>query len=89
MTRTREKVQAYFMGDGAFIADKILFIKRDGRLPEYRRHLAGIREFGSVWHGITGKFEGEWITVVVAGVGPSNLGDCVYPLDRPGAICLI
>ena len=50
--------------------------------------MTGVYEFGNVWQGITGTFHGEQVSVISTGVGPSLVGDAVYALDRPNAICL-
>lgn len=83
-----DQVEAYFYGEPASIGDRILFIKRENRLDEYRKHLDGVCSFGHVWHGINGTFGGESVSIVVAGVGPGLIGDAVYALNRPQAICL-
>ena len=88
MNVPRRQLEAYFFGSPEFIAAKILLIKRESRLPEYKQHLTGLHEFGSVWQGITGSFRGEQVSVVSTGVGPSLVGDAVYALDRPNAVCL-
>ena len=82
------QVEAYFYGNPKSVAKKILFIKREQRLAEYRPYLSNVHEFGNVWHGITGSFRGEQISIVVAGIGPSLIGDAVYALNRPNSTCL-
>lgn len=88
MNITRHKIESYYFGKPRYIADKILFIKRDSRLNEYKEHLTEIDTFGNVWHGITGILRGQKITIIVTGVGPSMVGDAVYALDKPDSICL-
>jgi purine-nucleoside phosphorylase len=88
MNMTRHQIENYFFGNPKFIADKILFIKRDTRLNEYREHLTEIQEFGNVWHGLTGVLRGQKMTIIVTGIGPSMVGDAVYALDKPDSICL-
>lgn len=83
-----DRVEAYFYGDPKSVGERILFIKRQQRMAEYRAHLTNVQAFGNVWRGITGSFGGEQISVVVTGVGPSQVGDAVYALNRPGAACL-
>lgn len=83
-----DQVEAYYYGDPASLGERILFIKRERRLADYRALLSDVRAFGHVWHGISGSFRGERVAVVVAGVGPSTIGDAVYALHRPGAACL-
>ena len=88
MPPSRSQVEAYFFGSPRGIGEKILFIKRDGRLAEYAAHLADLETFGHVWRGVTGKLHGELVSVIATGVGPGLIGDVVYALDRPGAMCL-
>jgi len=88
MNVSRHQVEAYFFGDPKFIGAKILFIKRDKRLVEYKKYLTNVYEFGNVWHGITGSFHGEQISIVVSGIGPGLVGDAIYALDRPNTTCL-
>jgi purine-nucleoside phosphorylase len=82
------QVEAYFYGNPKAIGKKVLFIKRENRLAEYRPQLLDVHEFGHVWHGITGSFRGEQISIIIAGVGPSLVGDAVYALNRPHTTCL-
>jgi nucleoside phosphorylase len=82
------QVETYFYGNPKAIGNRVLFIKRENRLAEYRSYLTGVHEFGHVWHGITGSFHNEQISVVVAGIGPSLVGDAVWALDRPNTTCL-
>ena len=88
MNVSRNQVERYFFGNPRIISTKNLFIKREKRLVEYKQHLTDVHEFGNVWHGITGSFRGEQISIVVAGVGPSLVGDAVYALNRPNSTCL-
>jgi len=88
MNSSRNQVEAYYFGNPDAIGTKILFIKRGKRLAEYKQYLTGVHEFGNVWHGITGWFHGEQISVVCTGVGPSLVGDAVYALNRPDSTCL-
>jgi nucleoside phosphorylase len=88
MNVSRRQVETYFFGNPKFIGEKILFIKRHIRLAEYKQHLTDVYEFGNVWHGITGLFHGEQVSIVVTGIGPGLVGDAVYALDRPDATCL-
>lgn len=85
---SRSQVETYFFGNPKSIGAKILFIKREKRLAEYKQHLTDVTEFGNVWHGITGWLHGEQISIVVAGIGPSLVGDAVYALNRPNSTCL-
>jgi purine-nucleoside phosphorylase len=88
MSVSRNQVEIYFLGNPKSIGKKILFVKRGKRLAEYKQHLTDVHEFGNVWHGITGLFHGEQISIVVAGVGPGLVGDAVYALNQPNATCL-
>jgi nucleoside phosphorylase len=88
MQATRNQVQSYFYGDPKSIGERILLIKRENRLDEYREHLTDVCEFGNVWQGITGRYRGGVITIIVTGIGPSLVGDAVYALHRPDSICL-
>lgn len=85
---SRHQVETYFFGNPEFIGAKILFIKRDKRLAEYKQYLTDVYEFGNVWHGITGSLHGNQVSIVVTGIGPSLVGDAVYALNRPDAVCL-
>ena len=78
----------YFFGKPASIAEKILFIKRDVRLADYKEYLTDIKEFGQVWQGFTGILRGEKVTVIATGIGPGLVGDATYAIDKPGALCL-
>ena len=88
MKISKPQIESYYFGNPRYIADKILFIKRDTRLNEYREHLTEIHEFGNIWHGITGVLRGQKMTIIVTGIGPSLVGDAVYALDKPDFICL-
>ncbi len=88
MDVSRTQVEAYFFGNPKSIGKKILFVKREARLAEYKQHLTDVHGFGNVWHGITGQFHGEQISIVVTGIGPSLVGDAVYALNRPNSTCL-
>ena len=88
MNVSRSQVEAYFFGSPEFIGAKVLFIKREKRLAEYKQYLTDVHEFGNVWHGITGSLNGEQISVIVTGIGPSLVGDAVYALNRPNSTCL-
>jgi uridine phosphorylase len=88
MQPSRSQVEAYFFGSPRRIGEKILFIKREGRLAEYATHLTDLEVYGNVWRGITGRLHDELVSVIATGVGPSLVGDAVYALDRPGAVCL-
>lgn len=83
-----EEVQSYYYGSPEHIADRILWIKREQRLSQYRALLNDVQEFGHVWKGVNGTFEGLDVTVIATGVGPSHVGDAVYALHRPGAMCV-
>lgn len=83
-----DQVEATFYGNPKSIGQRILFIKRAHRLAEYAAHLTGVDAFGNVWQGITGSLRGERISVIAAGIGPSLVGDAMYALHRPGALCL-
>lgn len=88
MRTSKRQIEAYFFGNPKSIAAKILFIKRPSRLEEYKQHLLQVQEFGNVWHGVTGQVRGEAITIIATGIGPSLIGDAVYALNRPDAVCL-
>ena len=88
MNKPKGIIHEYHFGYPSPIADTVLFIKRDTRLDEYKRHLSDVVEFGKVWHGITGALSGTEVTIIVTGIGPSLVGDAVYALDKPGALCL-
>jgi purine-nucleoside phosphorylase len=88
MSTSKHPIEAYFFGNPTSIAAKILFIKRAARLEEYKQHLIQVQEFGNVWHGVTGLIRGEAITIIATGIGPSMIGDAVYALNRPDAVCL-
>jgi purine-nucleoside phosphorylase len=88
MSTSTHQIEAYFFGNPRSIAAKILFIKRTARLEEYKQHLTQVQQFGNVWHGITGLIQGEKITIVATGIGPSMIGDAVYALNRPDSVCL-
>jgi purine-nucleoside phosphorylase len=88
MKVSRKQVERYFFGNPKVISTKILFIKREARLAEYKQYLTDVHEFGNVWHGITGSFHGKQISVIGTGIGPSLVGDAVYALDRPNSTCL-
>ena len=88
MNISKHQVEAYFFGSPGFIADKILLIKRDTRLAEYKKHLINVQGFGNVWHGITGLFRGQTITIIVTEIGPSMVGDAIYALNRRDSVCL-
>ncbi len=88
MNVSRQQVETYFFGNPKPIGAKILFIKRDRRLAEYRQYLTDVHEFGNVWHGITGSLHGQRISIIVTGIGPSLVGDAVYALNRSDATCL-
>jgi purine-nucleoside phosphorylase len=88
MEVSRIQVEAYFYGNPKSMGKRILFIKREQRLAEYEAYLTNVHEFGNVWHGITGRFQGEQVSIVVAGIGPSRVGDAVYALNQPNATCL-
>ncbi len=85
---SRQDIQAYFFGNPQKISEKILFIKKDDRLDEYKQHIQVIEEFGNVWEGFTGLLRGEDVTIIATGIGPTMVGDCVYSVDKVGAICL-
>ena len=82
------QVEAYYFGSPQQIARKILFIKRANRLADYKAFFTDRYEFGNVWHGFTGVFRGEEITIIATGIGPSMVGDCIYALDRKDALCV-
>ena len=88
MITSRRSVEAYYYGKPEFIGAKILFIKRDERLPAYRPYLTGVHEFGNVWQGITGTLGGQQISIISTGIGPGLVGDAVYALDRAEVTCL-
>jgi purine-nucleoside phosphorylase len=88
MNVSRNQVETYFFGNPELIGTKILFIKREKRLAEYKQHLVGVHEFGNVWRGITGSLQGEQISIIATGIGPSLVGDAVYALNRPHSTCL-
>jgi len=86
--KPKKMIEDYFFGNPTFIAEKILFVKRDTRLAEYKEYLTDIKEFGHVWQGLTGTLRSEKVTIIAIGIGPSLVGDVVYALHRPDAICL-
>ncbi|MCB9105588.1 MAG: hypothetical protein H6633_15315 [Anaerolineales bacterium] len=88
MNKTKKTVEDYFYGSPVRIAEKILFIKRENRLGEYREYLTDVVEFGNVWKGITGVLRGERVSIIVTGIGPGLVGDAVYALNKPNAVCL-
>ena len=88
MNISRHQAESYFLGNPKIIGEKILFIKRDKRLEEYKQHLTNVYEFGNVWYGFTGSLHGELISIVITGVGPGSVGDVVYALNRPDITCL-
>ena len=88
MNKQKKVVEEYYFGSPICIAEKILFIKKEERLAEYKKYLINNTEFGNVWRGVTGTFRGEKVSIIVTGVGPSMIGDSVYALDKPGAVCL-
>jgi purine-nucleoside phosphorylase len=88
MSISKHQIESYFFGGPRSIAARILFIKRAARLEVYKQHLIQVQEFGNVWHGITGLLREEAITIIVTGIGPSLIGDAIYALDRPDAVCL-
>jgi len=88
MNKHKRTIHEYHYGAPSPIADRVLFIKRDTRLDEYQQHLTDVVKFGKVWHGLTGTLAGVQVTIIVTGLGPSLVGDAVYALDRPGALCL-
>ena len=88
MNIPKDQVEAYYFGDPSQIGYKILFIKRASRLDEYKQYLSNVHEFGNVWQGVSGCLNGNFISIIATGIGPSMAGDAVYALDRPGTICL-
>jgi nucleoside phosphorylase len=87
-SRPKKVVEAYYFGSPPCIAEKILFVKPGTRLAEYKAYLADSCEFGNVWRGVTGTLRGEKVSVIATGVGPAMVGDAVYALDKPDALCL-
>jgi nucleoside phosphorylase len=83
-----KRVHDYFFGPSATVAERILFVKRERRLPTYTALLDGAQAFGNVWTGVNGSYRGVAVTVIATNVGPSMVGDCAYAVDRPGAACL-
>ena len=88
MNKPRKLVQDYYFGNPISIAEKILFIKRGTQLAEYKDHLTDVEEFGHIWQGLTGKLRNETVSIIATGIGPSLVGDSVYAIDKPGAVCL-
>jgi len=88
MKVSRNQAETYFFGNPKSIGSKMLFIKREKRLLEYRRYLTDLHEFSNVWRGITGSLYGEQVSIIATGVGPSLVGDAVYALHRPYSTCL-
>ena len=82
------QVETYFYGNPKAIGEKVLFIKRENRLAEYKPYLTDVHEFGHVWHGLTGSFRGEQVSIIATGIGPSLVGDAVCALGRPNTTCL-
>jgi purine-nucleoside phosphorylase len=59
----------------------ILFLNRNNRLNEYSSNLENSYPFqGKVWSGLNGTYNDKKITIIISGVGPSAIGDCVYGL---------
>lgn len=85
---SKQEVNDYYFGSPKYIASKVLFIKRETRLHEYKRLLSNVYEFGNVWRGLTGNYNGEGVTIVATDIGPSMVGDCAYALHKPEAVCL-
>jgi purine-nucleoside phosphorylase len=88
VNKSKKTLEDYFFGSRVCIAEKILFIKYESRLAGYKEHLADIQEFGHVWQGLTGTLRGEKITIIATGLGPAQVGDAIYAIDKPGSICL-
>ena len=88
LTDNRDQIQEYFFGCSHNIAEKILFIRRAKKLDEYSEHLQDLHRFGHVFQGITGIHRGETITIIAGGVGPSQIGDAVYALNKSNAVCI-
>jgi purine-nucleoside phosphorylase len=88
VNKSKKALEDYFFGSPVCIAEKILFIKYQTRLAGYKEHLANIQEFGQVWQGLTGTLRGDKVTIIATGVGPAQVGDAIYAIDKPGAICL-
>ncbi len=88
MEISKQQVETYYYGNPEFIGTKILLIKREERLVEYKQQLTNACEFGNVWRGLTGLYLGQPLTVIATGIGPSLTGDAIYALNRPDAICL-
>jgi nucleoside phosphorylase len=86
--REAKRVHDYFFGRSATVVERILFVKRERRLPDYAALLDDTQAFGNVWAGVTGRYRGTPVTVIATGVGPSMVGDCAYAVDRPGAACV-
>jgi purine-nucleoside phosphorylase len=82
------QIESYYYGRPADLGSKIVFIKRAARLAAYRPYLADAQNFGNVWQGISGSYQGKRVSIIAAGIGPSMIGDAIYALDRPNAICL-
>jgi len=87
MNKPKRIIENYFFGSPTSISEKILFIKRDTRLVEYKEYLTDITEFGHVWQGLTGTLRGEKVTIIATGIGPGLVGDAVYAIDKPSATC--
>lgn len=88
MKTSKHQREAFYFGSPRLVAAKILFIKRVARLEEYRRLLTNVDEFGNVWRGITGVLDGERVTIIATGIGPSMVGDATYALNRPDSVCI-
>lgn len=88
MNWSSHQVESYFFGNPESVGAKILFIKRDKRLAEYKQYLTEVYEFGNTWYGITGLLHGEQVSIIATGIGPSLVGDAVYALNRPNTTCL-
>ena len=85
---TKSRVEAYFFGNPRAISERILFVKRYERLHEYKALLDDVQEFGNVWRGLTGRFRGVTVSIIVTGIGPSLVGDAMYAVNKPDAICV-
>lgn len=85
MKPNKKDIQKYYLGTKTELADKILLIKRNRRINEYKEYFSEITEFGNVWNGFTGILNGEKISIIVSGIGPSSAGDCVYAINKKDA----
>jgi uridine phosphorylase len=88
--KSDEEVSRYCFGiSSKQLGKAVLFIKRKDRLSEYISLLDDVTEFqGKIWSGVRGRLGNEYISIIVAGVSPSLIGDCVYALGKANLIAV-